>query len=73
MVEILQKMIDADVIILASPVYFYSIDTQLKTLIDHTVAHWLEVHDKRFYYITTIADATISSANTILTCFRLIF
>ena len=26
MAEILQKMIDADVIVLASPVYFYSID-----------------------------------------------
>ncbi|MBO4848877.1 MAG: flavodoxin family protein, partial [Clostridia bacterium] len=32
MPEILQKMIDADVIVLASPVYFYSIDAQLKAL-----------------------------------------
>ncbi|MFR6399461.1 flavodoxin family protein [Ruminococcus sp.] len=46
MAEILQKMIDADVIVLASPVYFYSIDAQLKALIDRTVARWLEVHDK---------------------------
>lgn len=30
MADILQKMIDADVIVLASPVYFYSIDAQLK-------------------------------------------
>ena len=34
MAEILQKMIDADVIVLASPVYFYSIDAQLRTVID---------------------------------------
>ena len=34
MADILQKMIDADVIVLASPVYFYSIDAQMKALID---------------------------------------
>lgn len=56
MPEILQKMIDADVIVLASPVYFYSIDAQLKALIDRTVARWTEVKDKEFYYIMTIAS-----------------
>ena len=43
MAEVLQKMIDADVIVLSSPVYFYSIDAQLKAVIDRTVARWLEV------------------------------
>ena len=56
MAEILQKMIDADVIVLASPVYFYSIDAQLKAVIDRTVARWLDVKDKEFYYIATCAD-----------------
>ena len=56
MADILQKMIDADVIVLASPVYFYSISAQLKAVIDRTVARWLEVKDKEFYYITTMAD-----------------
>ena len=56
MAEVLQKMIDADVIVLASPVYFYSIDAQLKALIDRTVARWLEVKKKEFYYIATCAD-----------------
>ena len=55
MAEILQKMIDADVLVLASPVYFYSIDAQLKAVIDRTVARWLEVKNKEFYYITTMA------------------
>lgn len=36
MVKILQKMIDADIIVLASPVYFYSINAQLKAVIDRT-------------------------------------
>lgn len=70
MAEILQKIIDADVLVLASPVYFYSIDAQLKALIDRTVARWLEVKNKEFYYIVTMADSALSSADTTLACFR---
>lgn len=70
MAEILQKMIDADVLVLASPVYFYSIDAQLKAVIDRTVARWLEVKDKDFYYIVTMADEELESADTTLACFR---
>ncbi len=70
MAEVLQKMIDADVLVLASPVYFYSIDAQLKALIDRTVARWLEVKDKDFYYIVTMADEDAASADTTLACFR---
>ena len=70
MAEILQKMIDADVLVLASPVYFYSIDAQLKAVIDRTLARWLEVKNKEFYYIVTMADEPKASANTTLACFR---
>ena len=70
MADILQKMIDADVLVLASPVYFYSIDAQLKAVIDRTVARWLEVRNKEFYYIATMADEARSSADTTLACFR---
>ena len=70
MAEVLQKMIDADVLVLASPVYFYSIDAQLKVVIDRSVARWLEVKDKEFYYIMTAADEERSSLETTLACFR---
>lgn len=70
MAEVLQKMIDADVIVLASPVYFYSIDAQLKAVIDRTVARWLEVNNKEFYYIVTCADTEKSATLTTLDCFR---
>lgn len=70
MAEILQKVIDSDVLVLASPVYFYSIDAQLKALIDRTVARWLEVKNKEFYYIVTAADEEHASADTTLACFR---
>lgn len=68
--DILQKMIEADVLVLASPVYFYSIDAQLKALIDRTVARWTEVRNKEFYYIMTAADTEKSSMETTLACFR---
>ncbi|MBQ4354932.1 MAG: flavodoxin family protein [Clostridia bacterium] len=70
MAEVLQKRIEADVLVLASPVYFYSIDAQLKALIDRTVARWLDVKNKEFYYIVTAADSGKEAAETTLACFR---
>ena len=70
MAEVLRKMIDADVLVLASPVYFYSIDAQLKALIDRTVARWLDVKNKEFYYIVTAADSGKEAVETTLACFR---
>ena len=70
MAKILQKMIDADVLVLSSPVYFYSIDAQIKALIDRTVARWTEVKNKEFYYIMTAADSEKESMETTLACFR---
>ena len=70
MAEILQKMIDADVIVLSSPVYFYSIDAQLKAVIDRTVARWTEVKNKEFYYIVTCADEERESQERTIECFR---
>ncbi len=70
MKELLQQMIDADVLVLASPVYFYSICAQLKAVIDRTVARWLEVKDKEFYYIATCADEENESLARTFECFR---
>ncbi len=70
MAEIMEQMIACDVMVLASPVYFYSIDAQLKTVIDRTVCRWTEVCDKEFYYIATCADEEIESLDTTFACFR---
>lgn len=69
MAQVLQKTIDADVLVLASPVYFYSIDAQLKAVIDRTVARWQEIKNKELYYIVTAADGVRSAAATTLACF----
>lgn len=70
MSEIMQKMIDCDVMVLASPVYFYSIDAQLKAVIDRSIARWTEVKDKEFYYIVTAAEGENAAAETTIACFR---
>lgn len=70
MAAVLQKIIDADVLILASPVYFYAIDAQLKAVIDRTVARWTEVKNKDFYYIMTAADSEKEAMDATLACFR---
>lgn len=70
MAEIMQKMIDCDVMVLASPVYFYSIDAQLKAVIDRTVCRWTEVCNKEMYYIMTAAEEEKSAMDTTLACFR---
>jgi multimeric flavodoxin WrbA len=56
MADILEKMIGADVIVMATPVYFYTMAAQMKTLIDRTVARYTEISGKEFYFIATAAD-----------------
>lgn len=68
--EILSKMHQADVIVLASPVYFYSIDAQMKTVIDRTVAQWTQIKNKEFYYIMTAAENSRHAMDCTLECFR---
>ena len=50
------KMVAVDVIVLATPVYFYTMNAQLKTLIDRTVPRYTEIKNKEFYYIVAAAD-----------------
>ena len=43
MVDLNDKMVEADVIVLATPVYFYSMAGQLKVLIDRCVPRYTEI------------------------------
>jgi multimeric flavodoxin WrbA len=56
MSAILDKMVKADVIVMATPVYFYAMDAQMKTLIDRSVPRYTEIRNKDFYFIVTAAD-----------------
>ena len=70
MADILQKIIDCDVLVLSSPVYFYSISAQLKAVIDRTVARWTEIANKDLYYIATAAEEEKDTLDTTLACFH---
>ena len=59
--EIMDKMVNADVIVFATPVYFYTMDAQLKTLIDRTVPRYTEMVNKEVYYILTAADTNAAN------------
>ena len=56
MPEILDKIIEADVIVMATPVYFYAMCGQMKTLIDRCCAKYTKIKNKDFYFILTAAD-----------------
>ncbi len=70
MADTLDKIIGADVLVLASPVYFYAIDGQMKTLIDRMVARWTEIKNKDFYYIVTAADPDKRALERSVECLR---
>ena len=56
MKNLLEKMVNADIIVLATPVYFYTMDAQLKTFIDRCVSRYTEISNKEIYFIVAAAD-----------------
>ena len=51
MAEILKLFQEADVLVLATPIYFYGITAQMKTFIDRTYPIWQNLGEKDVYYI----------------------
>lgn len=72
---VIEKMLAADVIVLASPVYFYCISAQLKALFDRTVVAYPNIKNKKFYYILTMAetanfDGSLAALRGFLDCYE---
>lgn len=70
MAEILARMIAADVIVMATPVYFYTMNAQMKMLIDRTVPRYTQIENKEFYFIATAADGEQRSLERTIDGFR---
>lgn len=70
MEKILDKMVKADVIVMATPVYFYNMNGQMKTLIDRTVPRYEEIKNKDFYFIIAAADNSRQNMQRVLESFR---
>jgi multimeric flavodoxin WrbA len=70
MAQILDSMIAADVIVMATPVYFYSMCAQMKTVIDRTVARYTRIANKEFYFIVAAADSNKAAMEPTIAGFR---
>ena len=65
---IIKKMINSQLIVLASPLYFYTVTSQLKTLIDRCCAKYTKIKNKDFYLILTAADEGSSIFKRAISC-----
>lgn len=70
MAEVLEKMVSSEVIVMATPVYFYTMSAQMKTLIDRTCARYTEINNKEFYFIVSAADNSKQEMERTLEGFR---
>jgi len=74
---VLKKMLSADVIVFASPVYFYSVSAQLKALFDRSVVYYPNIPGKQYYFLMTMGDenkamseGTIKAMQGFLDCYE---
>ena len=70
MTELREKMLAADVIVLASPIYFYSMTAQMKAVIDRTYAFYQQLDGKTFYFIITCGAPDAAFTETMLAALR---
>ena len=70
MPDIIEKMINADVLVMATPVWFYAMSGRMKVLIDRTIARFLEIRDKDMYFILTAHNDKRDSMERVLEGFR---
>lgn len=70
MAEVLGKMVGADVIVMSTPIYFYTMAGQMKTLIDRCCSRYTEISGKDFYFVMTAADTAKEAMDRTLVEFR---
>lgn len=59
--DLLDKIIDCNVFVFASPTYYYSVSGNLKNFIDRTFAKFKKIKNKDFYYIGSSSDPSNAS------------
>ena len=77
--EIVAKALDCDVMVLATPVYFYNVTAQMKTLIDRFYAReheYFTMPEKECYYLIANAgfdrhqESTVAVLDGFIACLR---
>jgi multimeric flavodoxin WrbA len=67
---IVDAMVAADILVFATPTYFYSMAGQLKTLIDRTVMKYTTIKGKDCYYLITAWDPEKEHLNKVVEAIR---
>lgn len=67
---IIDQMVATDVIVLATPTYFYSMAGQLKVLIDRSVMKYTTITNKEIYYLITAWDSNKDNLQKVLSAIR---
>lgn len=70
MADVLAKMVEADIIVMATPIYFYTMNGQMKTFIDRCCPRCTEISGKDFYFVMTAAEPDREIMGRTLTEFR---
>lgn len=70
MADILAKILAADVLVLASPVYFRIFNARMKNFIDRVCPIYTMVSDKDVYFLASAAGGQ-RSVDSIVDCFRI--
>jgi multimeric flavodoxin WrbA len=68
--EIYGKILESGIIVLVSPVYFYTFNAQIKTFMDRTFALHERLRDKTFYLLSTGAATSPEYMTIMLDTFR---
>jgi multimeric flavodoxin WrbA len=69
--ELTLRLLEADAVIFASPIYYYAVSAQLKTVIDRFYASGAALHGrKKTALLLAMADADTAAAEGALTSFR---
>lgn len=68
--SILDKMMDVDVIVMATPVYYSAMYGKMKTLIDRTFPKFRELKNKEFYFISTALSSSEEVMQDVISGFR---
>ena len=71
MTEIYEAMKKADVIVMASPVYYYTWTSLMKRMIDRTFALGAELKNKKYYLLSAGAAPEEAYMQTMIDSFRL--
>ena len=71
MEELNPHLIEADAVVLVSPIYYYDINAQLKTVIDRFYSNDEKLHgDKKAVLMLTMADTSMESADGAVATFK---